>query len=65
MCPWKPPDKIWNPPNLLFIGYREWGEVDEEDLSLGTSALVVNLSTHLELVTNLSSWCTCRHILKI
>jgi hypothetical protein len=52
ICPWKPPDKIWKPPSLLFSGYRGGGGLGGEELSLGPSALVVNLSMLLELVSN-------------
>ena len=51
ICPWKPPDKILNPPSLLFNGYWGEGGVGEEDLSLGPSVLVVKLSTHPKLVS--------------
>ena len=39
ICPWKPPDKIWNPPSLLFSSYHGGGWLGAEDLSLGRESV--------------------------
>lgn len=51
-CPWKHPDKIWNPPSFLFSRYLGEGG-GGGDLSVGIRSQVEKLTACLQLMSKL------------